>query len=51
MDALDSYIPQPKREIEKLFLMPVEDALLTTNVVGFNSFGTLECENPPVTRR
>jgi elongation factor Tu len=25
MDALDSFIPEPKREIEKPFLMPVED--------------------------
>jgi elongation factor Tu len=25
MDALDSYIPTPKRDIEKPFLMPVED--------------------------
>jgi elongation factor Tu len=25
MDALDSYIPQPKREIDKPFLMPLED--------------------------
>ena len=25
MDAVDSYIPQPKREIEKPFLMPIED--------------------------
>ncbi len=25
MDALDSHIPQPQREIEKPFLMPVED--------------------------
>jgi elongation factor Tu len=25
MDAIDSYIPQPKREIDKPFLMPVED--------------------------
>ncbi len=25
MDAVDSYIPTPKREIEKPFLMPVED--------------------------
>jgi len=25
MDAIDSYIPEPKREIEKAFLMPVED--------------------------
>jgi elongation factor Tu len=25
LDAVDSYIPQPKREIDKPFLMPVED--------------------------
>ncbi len=25
MDAVDSYIPQPKRDIDKPFLMPVED--------------------------
>ena len=25
MDALDTYIPEPKREIDKPFLMPVED--------------------------
>jgi elongation factor Tu len=25
MDAIDTYIPEPKREIEKPFLMPVED--------------------------
>jgi elongation factor Tu len=25
MDAVDSFIPQPKREVEKPFLMPVED--------------------------
>lgn len=25
MDALDSYIPEPKRELDKPFLMPVED--------------------------
>src|SRR5262249_29403871 len=25
MDAVDSYIPQPQREIDKPFLMPVED--------------------------
>ena len=24
MDALDTYIPEPKREIDKPFLMPVE---------------------------
>ena len=25
MDALDEYIPEPKREVDKPFLMPVED--------------------------
>ena len=30
MDALDSYIPQPKREIDKPFLMPVEDVFSIT---------------------
>jgi elongation factor Tu len=30
MDALDSYIPEPKREIEKPFLMPVEDVFSIT---------------------
>jgi elongation factor Tu len=25
MDAIDSYIPEPKREIDKPFLMPIED--------------------------
>ena len=30
MDALDSYIPQPVREIDKPFLMPVEDVFSIT---------------------
>src|SRR5712671_4895728 len=30
MDALDAYIPQPKRETEKPFLMPVEDVFSIT---------------------
>src|SRR5215211_3299273 len=30
LDALDSYIPQPKREIDKPFLMPVEDVFSST---------------------
>jgi elongation factor Tu len=30
MDALDSYIPQPQREVEKPFLMPVEDVFSIT---------------------
>jgi elongation factor Tu len=25
MDAVDSYVPEPKRDMEKPFLMPVED--------------------------
>jgi len=25
MEALDTFIPEPKREIDKPFLMPVED--------------------------
>jgi elongation factor Tu len=30
MDEMDSYIPEPKREIEKPFLMPVEDVFTIT---------------------
>ncbi len=30
LDALDNYIPEPKREIEKPFLMPVEDVFTIT---------------------
>ncbi len=30
MDAVDSYIPQPERDIEKPFLMPVEDVFTIT---------------------
>jgi elongation factor Tu len=30
MDALDNYIPEPKRDIEKPFLMPVEDVFSIT---------------------
>src|ERR687893_759210 len=30
MDAMDSYIPQPKREVDKPFLMPVEDVFSIT---------------------
>jgi len=29
-DAIDSYVPEPKREIEKPFLMPVEDVFSIT---------------------
>ncbi|HJU86046.1 MAG TPA: elongation factor Tu [Gemmatimonadota bacterium] len=30
MDAIDSYIPQPQRELDKPFLMPVEDVFTIT---------------------
>jgi elongation factor Tu len=30
MDAVDSYIPQPERDIDKTFLMPVEDVFSIT---------------------
>jgi hypothetical protein len=30
MDAIDSYIPQPERDIDKPFLMPVEDVFSIT---------------------
>ena len=30
MDTVDSYIPEPKREVEKPFLMPVEDVFTIT---------------------
>jgi elongation factor Tu len=30
MDAVDSYIPQPERDIDKPFLMPVEDVFTIT---------------------
>ncbi len=30
MDAIDSYIPQPERDVDKPFLMPVEDVFSIT---------------------
>src|SRR6185436_1837953 len=30
MDAVDSYIPEPERDIDKTFLMPVEDVFSIT---------------------
>jgi len=30
LDAVDSYIPEPKREVDKTFLMPVEDVFSIT---------------------
>jgi len=37
MDALDSYIPEPKRELDKPFLMPIEDVFTIT---GRGTVGT-----------
>jgi elongation factor Tu len=37
MDAIDSYIPEPKRETEKPFLMPVEDVF---SIKGRGTVGT-----------
>ena len=37
MDAVDSYIPLPKREIDKPFLMPVEDVF---SITGRGTVGT-----------
>ena len=30
MDAMDSYIPEPERDIDRPFLMPVEDVFSIT---------------------
>ncbi|HDL03237.1 MAG TPA: elongation factor Tu, partial [candidate division Zixibacteria bacterium] len=37
LDALDSYIPEPQREIDKPFLMPVEDVF---SITGRGTVGT-----------
>jgi len=37
MDAIDSYIPDPEREIDKPFLMPVEDVF---SITGRGTVGT-----------
>src|SRR5213594_1607376 len=37
MDAVDSYIPEPKREMDKPFLMPVEDVF---SIKGRGTVGT-----------
>jgi elongation factor Tu len=41
MEAVDSYIPQPKREIDKPFLMPVED-VFTISGRGTVATGRIE---------
>ncbi len=37
MDALDSYIPEPEREVDKPFLMPIEDVF---SIKGRGTVGT-----------
>jgi elongation factor Tu len=37
MDAIDSYVPDPKREIDKPFLMPIEDVF---SITGRGTVGT-----------
>jgi elongation factor Tu len=37
LDAIDSYIPEPKRDIDKPFLMPVEDVF---SITGRGTVGT-----------
>jgi elongation factor Tu len=45
LDTLDSYIPEPKREIDKPFLMPVEDVF---SITGRGTVGTGRVERGKV---
>ncbi len=45
MDALDGYIPEPKRDVEKPFLMPVEDVF---SITGRGTVGTGRIERGKV---
>jgi elongation factor Tu len=45
LDALDSYLPDPKREVDKPFLMPVEDVFTIT---GRGTVGTGRVERGKV---
>jgi elongation factor Tu len=45
MDALDTYIPMPEREIDKPFLMPVEDVF---SITGRGTVGTGRIERGKV---
>jgi len=45
MAAVDSYIPQPKREVDKPFLMPVEDVF---SITGRGTVGTGRIERGKV---
>ena len=45
MDALDGYIPEPERDVEKPFLMPVEDVF---SITGRGTVGTGRIERGKV---
>src|SRR2546423_4592949 len=45
MEAVDSYIPQPKRDVEKPFIMPVEDVF---SISGRGTVGTGRIERGKV---
>jgi elongation factor Tu len=45
MNAVDSYVPEPKREIEKPFLMPIEDVF---SITGRGTVGTGRVERGKV---
>ena len=45
MDAVDNYIPQPEREVDKPFLMPVEDVF---SITGRGTVGTGRIERGKV---
>ncbi|MFH1372400.1 MAG: elongation factor Tu [bacterium] len=47
MDALDTYIPEPKRETDKPFLMPVEDVF---SITGRGTVGTGRVERGVIKR-
>jgi len=42
VDAIDSYIPEPKREVDKDFLMPIEDVF---SITGRGTVGTGRIES------
>ncbi len=46
LDALDSYIPEPERDIDKPFLMPIEDVF---SIKGRGTVGTGRIERGKVT--
>ncbi|MCA8942484.1 MAG: elongation factor Tu [Planctomycetes bacterium] len=41
MDAIDEYIPEPERDVDKPFLMPIEDVF---SIEGRGTVGTGRCE-------